>query len=108
MREKIEVHWRDPLSLADLAEAGGADRFHALRAFVAEYGVPPYRYLTHVRIAHARRLLDRGIAPAHAALEVGFYDQSQLHRHFKRHLGVTPGAYARAAIMPKRPPPARR
>jgi methylphosphotriester-DNA--protein-cysteine methyltransferase len=27
---------------------------------------------------------------------VGLYDQSQLHRHFKRIFGLTPGTYARA------------
>jgi AraC-like DNA-binding protein len=28
------------------------------------------------------------------AVSVGFYDQSQLHRHFKRIVGVTPGVFA--------------
>jgi AraC-like DNA-binding protein len=27
---------------------------------------------------------------------VGLYDQSQLHRHFKRTFGMTPGSYAQA------------
>jgi len=58
--------------------------------------MPPYRYLTHVRIAHARRLLAQGHAPADVALAVGLYDQSQLHRHFVRIVGVPPGRYARA------------
>jgi AraC-like DNA-binding protein len=30
------------------------------------------------------------------AARVGFYDQSLLHRHFKRILGFTPGAFVRA------------
>jgi AraC-like DNA-binding protein len=29
-------------------------------------------------------------------MQVGFYGQSQLHRHFRRVIGVTPGAYAKA------------
>jgi len=88
--------WHQPLSLIDLARAAGRDRFHTLRAFRRAYGMPPYRYLTHVRIAHARRLLAQGHAPADVALAVGLYDQSQLHRHFVRIVGVPPGRYARA------------
>jgi AraC-like DNA-binding protein len=45
----------------------------------------------------AQELLARGIPQAEVAASVGLYDQSQLHRHFKRILGVTPGAFARAA-----------
>lgn len=32
--------------------------------------------------------------------EVGLYDQSQLNRHFKRIVGLTPGQYARAVCRP--------
>jgi AraC-like DNA-binding protein len=32
---------------------------------------------------------------AHA---VGFYDQSQMNRHFVRHYGITPGRYARSVV----------
>jgi AraC-like DNA-binding protein len=69
----------------------------------------PYRYLIHVRVAHARKLLERGVATAEAALEVGFCDQSHLHRHFVRQVGTTPGAYARAVQeRPSRGAPRRR
>ena len=36
------------------------------------------------------------VPQAEVAATVGLYDQSLLHRHFKRILGVTPGAFARA------------
>ncbi|MEO6598561.1 MAG: AraC family transcriptional regulator, partial [Polyangiaceae bacterium] len=32
-----------------------------------------------------------------AAHAVGFYDQSQMNRHFIKHVGITPGVYARAS-----------
>jgi len=41
----------------------------------------------------ARRLLLAGQRPAEVAAAVGFYDQSHLSRHFKRHLGVSPARY---------------
>lgn len=84
------------ITLDDLAEHAGLDKFHLVRAFRAEVGLPPYEYLTHVRISHARELLRRRATVAEAAQAAGFCDESQLHRHFRRIVGLTPGAYARS------------
>jgi AraC-like DNA-binding protein len=86
----------DKITLDALAEHAGLDKFHLVRAFRAEVGLPPYEYLTHVRIARAKQLLERGVLVAEAAQAVGLYDESQLHRHFRRIIGVTPGRYARS------------
>ncbi|MFI9384650.1 helix-turn-helix domain-containing protein [Kutzneria sp. NPDC052558] len=43
----------------------------------------------------ARHLLLSGLPAGTVAVEVGFYDQSHLTRHFKRMLGVSPSRYAR-------------
>jgi AraC-like DNA-binding protein len=69
--------------------------FALLRAFRGETGLPPHAYLNQLRVRLARRLLDRGVAPAEVAAEVGFADQAHLTRHFKRVMGVPPGAYQR-------------
>jgi AraC-like DNA-binding protein len=83
----------DKITLDDLAEHAALDKFHLVRAFRSEVGLPPYEYLTYLRIARARELLRDGALVADAAQAVGFCDQSQLHRHFRRIVGVTPGAY---------------
>ena len=64
------------------------------RAFRAAYGLPPHAYLTNLRVQRARELLDAGLRPAEVAAHVGFTDQAHLTRHFKRVVGVPPGAYA--------------
>jgi AraC-like DNA-binding protein len=86
----------DKITLDALAEHAGLDKFHLVRAFRHEVGLPPYEYLTHLRISRARELLRRGVLVAEAAQAVGFYDESQLHRHFRRIVGVPPGLYARS------------
>ena len=55
---------------------------------------PPYAFLTRARVARACILLRGGVPPSEVAARVGFCDQSQLHRHFVRVVGCTPGAYA--------------
>ncbi|NUO53941.1 MAG: helix-turn-helix transcriptional regulator [Polyangiaceae bacterium] len=84
------------ITLDDLAEHAALDKFHLVRAFRSEVGLPPYEYLTHLRVSRARELLRRGIMVADAAQAVGFCDESQLHRHFRRIVGVAPGAYAKS------------
>jgi AraC-like DNA-binding protein len=86
----------DKVSLDDLAEYAALDKFHLVRAFRAEVGLPPYEYLTYLRVARARELLRSGRRVAEAAQAVGFYDESQLHRHFRRIVGVPPGVYAKS------------
>jgi AraC-like DNA-binding protein len=86
----------DKITLDDLAEHAALDKFHLVRAFRSEVGLPPYAYLTYLRVARARELLSRGALVAEAAQAVGFYDESQLHRHFRRIVGITPGRFSRS------------
>jgi AraC-like DNA-binding protein len=94
VRDYLEAHAAEDVSLIRLSRLTGLSRFHLLRAFRDEVGVSPFQYQTQLRIARARRLLRGGCPIAEVALEVGFVDQSHLTRQFKRWVGVTPGQYA--------------
>lgn len=85
----------DPPTLDELAAAAGMSPFALLRAFRDATGLPPHAYLNQLRVRLARRLLDAGLPPADVAAEAGFADQPHLTRHFKRVVGVPPGAYQR-------------
>ena len=52
------------------------------------------RYLETIRIAKARKLLERNVPMIEVALQTGFADQSHFSRFFKRLIGVTPRQYA--------------
>jgi AraC-like DNA-binding protein len=84
------------ITLDDLARSTALTRYAVLRVFRREIGIPPYRFLTQVRVERAKRLLQAGLPAAAVAQQVGFADQSHLTRHFRRLVGVTPGAFARA------------
>ena len=86
-----------PATLADLAALAGVSRFQLLRGFARATGVTPHAYLLQRRVRLARQLLIAGRAPAEAAQEAGFADQSHLTRAFRRQFGVTPARY-RAAL----------
>jgi AraC-like DNA-binding protein len=82
-------------TLAQLADQAGVSRHRLTRLFRAAYGLPPHRFALAQRIRLARSLLEAGLAAAEVAQRTGFFDQSHLHRHFRRTLGMTPGQYAR-------------
>ncbi len=94
--ELLRERLGDPVTLDDLAAHASVDRFHLCRAFRAQVGMPPHAYLTRLRIMRAKELLAAGVKPRDIAPQVGLHDQSQLNRHFRRIVGTTPGAYARA------------
>ncbi|MEV6525604.1 AraC family transcriptional regulator [Longispora sp. NPDC051575] len=84
-----------PPTLAELAEHVGLGPHALQRAFRAATGLPPHAYVVGERIRRARSLLAAGERPAGVAAAVGFADQAHLTRHFRRYLGVPPGAYRR-------------
>jgi AraC-like DNA-binding protein len=87
------------VTLDELADAVELDKYHLIRAFHAEVGVPPYEFLTQARILRARQLLRSGMSAAAVAVAVGYCDQSQMHRHFRRIVGRTPGQFARGQAV---------
>jgi AraC-like DNA-binding protein/quercetin dioxygenase-like cupin family protein len=94
-REYIEAHATSVVRLATLAELTGLNAFSLIRAFRAAVGVPPYAYLTHVRLVRAVQLLRDGLPVSRVAYVSGFSDQSHFTRRFKSALGMPPGQYAR-------------
>lgn len=89
----IETNFTDRIMLHELAAIAGLSVFRLVTVFRREVGMPPHRYLCHVRVRAAMALLGRGVPPAIVASESGFFDQSHLSRHFKTICGVTPGRY---------------
>ena len=84
----------EPVSLDQLGEVAGLSKYYLLRSFTKQKGISPYRYLETIRIAKARKLLERNVPMIEVALQTGFADQSHFSRFFKRLIGVTPRQYA--------------
>ncbi len=80
-----------------LPSGSGRNRYVRARSFKHRYGLPPHTYDLWRRVALAKQALRLGKRPCDVAAAFGFFDQSHLHRHFKRLVGLTPIEYARAA-----------
>ena len=82
-----------------MAEVVGLNSYHFARQFKAATGLPPHQYAILRRVERAKQLLQGGddFSLAEVAAHVGFADQSQFSRHFKRIVGVTPGQFRKPA-----------
>lgn len=94
VRDFIADNFDRDIGIGELAELVGLSRFHLIRSFRREFGLPPHAYLNQCRLIAAKQMLASGHRLADAAIAAGFYDQSQLCRLFKRTYGITPGTYA--------------
>jgi AraC-like DNA-binding protein len=95
IKDFLQENYTRNINLDELATLTGLHRAYLIRAFRRATGIPPYTYLLQVRVERAKELLRIGRPAAQAAVEVGFADQSHLHRHFKTITSLTPGEYAK-------------
>jgi AraC-like DNA-binding protein len=93
LRDLLDARVGVGLGLDEAGRLLHAHPTHLVRAFRAEFGLPPHRYLTGRRVDLARRLVLEGMAPAAVATAAGFHDQAHLTRHFRRVTGTTPGRF---------------
>jgi AraC-like DNA-binding protein len=89
LREHVHEHVR----LDDLAAMAAMSRFQLTRQFERAYGLPLHAYHVHLRLAEAKRRLRTGVPVVTVAADLGFADQSHLHRRFKGAFGMTPGEW---------------
>jgi AraC family transcriptional regulator len=94
VRDYVESHLDERLTLADLATVAGLSPYHFSRSFTRAVGVGPQRYVRQQRLERAKVLMRCTTEPlAYIAKETGFSDQSHLTLIFHRETGTTPGNY---------------
>jgi transcriptional regulator GlxA family with amidase domain len=98
VREYIEAHLDEKVSLQTLASVAGVSMFHFARAFKQSEGVTPHDYLIRCRVRRTMELLAGTDLPiSEVAASAGFSDQSHCVRRFRERVGVCPRVYRRLA-----------
>jgi AraC family transcriptional regulator len=77
--------------LIDIAHQAGRHRVHVGRAFLAAYGETPSAFRRRAMLDRALSLSAHGLAPALAAVDAGFADQSHFSRACRELYGLPPG-----------------
>jgi transcriptional regulator GlxA family with amidase domain len=94
VREFIETHLEETISIQALAAMVGLSMCHFARAFKQSQGMAPHDYLVHCRVRRVQELLaDTDLPLSEIAIAVGFADQSHCARRFRELVGLTPSRY---------------
>lgn len=95
----MTAHLDEDISLDDLADAACFSSFHFIRVFSDTMGMPPHRYLSRLRLEHAKTLLSTGVTPiAQIAFACCFSSQSNFTRAFHRATGLTPQSFRQQSL----------
>ena len=90
----IGEHYREEISLDELAERFYVSKYHLSHLFRQTVGVSVYRYVLLKRLQHARQLLSEGESPGSASRASGFPEYSGFYRAFRQVYGTSPGEAA--------------
>lgn len=94
VQQWISEHPSEDLSVATLAARAGLSARQFARAFAAETGMSPGRFVSTVRLETARRLLeDSGRGVSQVARACGYGTPEAMRRAFVQSLGIPPASY---------------
>jgi len=89
----IDSHFSENISLDEIARDAALSKFHFIRLFKKYYGQTPYQYLTGLRIAKAKELLQTGLSVSETCYRLGFSSLSSFTGFFKKIIGLTPHGF---------------
>ncbi len=90
----IEQHYREPVTVHQLARIAGMSESSLMRAFRRVLGRSPIEHVIRVRVQKAAEWLRRGdVRITEAAFHCGFSDSNYFSRQFRQVMGVSPREY---------------
>lgn len=90
----IRAHFKEKISLDDIASFVNLSPYHFSRTFKKELGYSPYEYLNLVRLNHSKFLLkNTKLRIKEIAFESGFNSESNFTTAFKHNSRQTPSAF---------------
>ena len=93
----LDKHYRETISLTDVARYVGVSKEYLARCFHQEMGITLVIYLNRYRVNRAKTLLEQGgHSLTEVALEVGFSSSTYFSRVFRQEVGMSPSEYERA------------
>ena len=92
----IEENFATIENVSEISEYLNVTNPYLSAAFKKNTGVPMKQYLQHLRIAHAKQLLEANHSVTDVCFECGFNDCSHFIKIFKEMIGVTPYKYKKS------------
>ncbi len=98
IRLHIKYNYMLPLTVEGLARDFGFERSYLYRLFRERYGKGVKEYILSVRMQKAYRFLDDGYTVKECAHLVGYEDEFNFSKAFKKYHGISPSAVRRGIV----------
>lgn len=105
-RERIQMasdyilqHYKEAITLEDLADHIYLSRTYISRSFPRYFGVSFLEYITQVRLAHAILDMHGDATLTEIAYNNGFSNENVMIRAFRKYFGMTPGEYRKSIVQ---------
>ncbi|QHT58764.1 helix-turn-helix domain-containing protein [Paenibacillus lycopersici] len=89
----LRRHYREAMTVDDLAGAAGMSRYHFMRSFKERFGQSVMEFLAELRTNEAKQLLETGMPLRRVAEAVGYKDPLYFSSQFKKQVGLSPRRY---------------
>ncbi len=93
IKSYIDYNYMKECTVGGIAHQFGFERSYLYRSFKNRYGIGLKEYLMRVRTKHAIRFLGEGKTVGETAFLVGFKDEFNFSRAFKKAVGSAPSKY---------------
>ena len=99
-RRYIDLHYKEPLTLDQLAAEANVNKYYLVHAFKQTYDISPINYLIACRIQEGKRLLtDTDLALSQIASILGFSSASYFSQSFRKAEGISPVEYRKMHLQ---------
>lgn len=93
IKKYIRYNYMENLRVFDLAHSFGFERSYLYRIFKKRYGIGIKEYIIKVRMEYAKKFLSEGYGVGESAHLVGYEDEFNFSKSFKRHFGISPSEF---------------
>ena len=94
VKRYLDVHFREPLKLQQLAAHVHINKFYLAHSFQKTYGTSPVSYMIDLRIAESKHMLvETDYSVSHISQATGFSSPSYFAQTFKKRVLISPNEY---------------
>ena len=90
IKQYIKFNYMNDISVIQLSDYFGFERSYFYRMFKKHSGMSVKEYIVKTRMSEAKILLDKGYSVGNTAYAVGYSDQSNFSKAYKKFYGVSP------------------
>lgn len=98
----LEKNFKNIENMSEISDSLGVTYPYLSSLFTKTLGISLKQYLQHLRIAHAKQLLEKNYSITDVCFQSGFNDCSYFIKKFRQSVGITPHQYKKEmAVSPK-------